>query len=229
MKPMSKVNKTHTFKRIIKLLFKYYPFLVTFAIFCIITSSVAAIIPDVIIPKVINTIDPLKHPVWSSIKSQIKEYMIYLIILYVITIILNVIYTQLMAYITQGFLSKLRIQMFNGMQNLPIKYFDTNKHGDIMSYYTNDIDAIRQLVSQSLPQLLRSALIVLSVFTIMLWYSLWMTLIVVVGVIFMIFVAKTVGGGSAKYFIKRQKSIGQTEAFVQEMMNGQKVVKVFNH
>ena len=134
-----------------------------------------------------------------------------------------------MAYITQGFLSKLRIQMFNGMQNLPIKYFDTNKHGDIMSYYTNDIDAIRQLVSQSLPQLLRSALIVLSVFTIMLWYSLWMTLIVVVGVIFMIFVAKTVGGGSAKYFIKRQKSIGQTEAFVQEMMNGQKVVKVFNH
>jgi len=229
MKPMPKVNKSHTFKRIIKLLFKYYPFLVTFAIFCIITSSVAAIIPDVIIPKVINTIDPLKQPVWSNIKSQIKEYMIYLIILYVITIILNVIYTQLMAYITQGFLSKLRIQMFNGMQNLPIKYFDTNKHGDIMSYYTNDIDAIRQLVSQSLPQLLRSALIVLSVFTIMLWYSLWMTLIVVVGVIFMIFVAKTVGGGSAKYFIKRQKSIGQTEAFVQEMMNGQKVVKVFNH
>lgn len=229
MKPMPKVNKSHTFKRIIKLLFKYYPFLVTFAIFCIITSSVAAIIPDVIIPKVINTIDPLKYPVWSNIKSQIKEYMIYLIILYVITIILNVIYTQLMAYITQGFLSKLRIQMFNGMQNLPIKYFDTNKHGDIMSYYTNDIDAIRQLVSQSLPQLLRSALIVLSVFTIMLWYSLWMTLIVVVGVIFMIFVAKTVGGGSAKYFIKRQKSIGQTEAFVQEMMNGQKVVKVFNH
>ena len=229
MKPMPKVNKSHTFKRIIKLLFKYYPFLVTFAIFCIITSSVAAIIPDLIIPKVINTIDPLKQPVWINIKSQIKEFMISLIILYVITIILNVIYTQLMAYITQGFLSKLRIQMFNGMQNLPIKYFDTNKHGDIMSYYTNDIDAIRQLVSQSLPQLLRSVLIVLSVFVIMLWYSLWMTLIVVIGVIFMIFVAKTVGGGSAKFFIKRQKSIGQTEAFVQEMMNGQKVVKVFNH
>lgn len=229
MKPMPKVNKSHTFKRIIKLLFKYYPFLVTFAIFCIITSSVAAIIPDLIIPKVINTIDPLKQPVWSDIKSQIKEFMISLIILYVITIILNVIYTQLMAYITQGFLSKLRIQMFNGMQNLPIKYFDTNKHGDIMSYYTNDIDAIRQLVSQSLPQLLRSILIVLSVFVIMLWYSLWMTLIVIIGVIFMTFVAKTVGGGSAKFFIKRQKSIGQTEAFVQEMMNGQKVVKVFNH
>ena len=74
MKPMPKLNKSHTFKRIIKLLFKYYPFLVTFAIFCIITSSVAAIIPDVIIPKVINTIDPLKYPVWSNIKSQIKEY-----------------------------------------------------------------------------------------------------------------------------------------------------------
>ena len=83
--------------------------------------------------------------------------------------------------------------MFNGMQNLPIKYFDTNKHGDIMSYYTNDIDAIRQLVSQSLPQLLRSGVIVITVFFIMLYYSLWMTLIVVVGVIFMIIVAKTVG------------------------------------
>ena len=229
MKPMPKVNKSHTFRRIIKLLFKYYPFLVTVAILCIITSSIAAIIPDVIIPQVINTIDPKQNPVWSVIRPQIREYMIYLIILYVITIILNVLYTQLMAYITQGFLSKLRIQMFNGMQNLPIRYFDTNKHGDIMSYYTNDIDAIRQLVSQSLPQLLRSALIVLSVFVIMLWYSLWMTLIVVIGVIFMIIVAKTVGGGSAKFFIKRQKSIGQTEAFVQEMMNGQKVIKVFNH
>lgn len=229
MKPMPNVNKSRTFKRILKLLFKYYPFLVTVSILCIITSSIAAIIPDVIIPKVINLIDPTTSPVWSKIKLQIREYMIYLILLYIVTIILNVLYTQLMAYITQGFLSKLRIQMFNGMQNLPISYFDRNKHGDIMSYYTNDIDAIRQLVSQSLPQLLRSALIVLSVFVIMLWYSLWMTLIVVVGVVFMIFVAKTVGGGSAKFFIKRQKSIGQTEAFVQEMMNGQKVVKVFNH
>ena len=229
MKPMPNVNKSRTFKRILKLLFKYYPFLVTVSILCIITSSIAAIIPDVIIPKVINLIDPKTSPVWSDIKLQIREYMIYLILLYIVTIILNVLYTQLMAYITQGFLSKLRIQMFNGMQNLPIRYFDRNKHGDIMSYYTNDIDAIRQLVSQSLPQLLRSALIVLSVFGIMLWYSLWMTLIVVVGVVFMIFVAKTVGGGSAKFFIKRQKSIGQTEAFVQEMMNGQKVVKVFNH
>lgn len=230
MKPIANVKKSHTFKRILKLLFKYYPVLVVVTIICILCSAAAAAIPDVLIQKVIkliNTYDVTKN--WQAAKSEISTLMIFLIIVYVIAITLNVLYTQLMAYITQGFLSKLRIQMFNGMQNLPIRYFDTNKHGDIMSYYTNDIDAIRQLVSQSLPQLLRSGVIVLTVFFIMLYYSLWMTLIVVVGVIFMIIVAKVVGGGSAKYFIRRQKSIGQTEAFVQEMMNGQKVVKVFNH
>ena len=230
MKPIANVKKSHTFKRILKLLFKYYPVLVVVTIICILCSAAAAAIPDVLIQKVIkliNTYDVTKN--WQAAKSEISTLMTFLIIVYVIAITLNVLYTQLMAYITQGFLSKLRIQMFNGMQNLPIRYFDTNKHGDIMSYYTNDIDAIRQLVSQSLPQLLRSGVIVLTVFFIMLYYSLWMTLIVVVGVIFMIIVAKVVGGGSAKYFIRRQKSIGQTEAFVQEMMNGQKVVKVFNH
>ena len=230
MKPMPKVNKGRTFKRLLKLLFKYYPVLIIITIVCILASAAAATIPDVLIQKVmklINDYDVTKN--WAVAKPQIRELMFFLIGIYAVAITLNVLYTQLMAYITQGFLSKLRIQMFNGMQNLPIKFFDTNKHGDIMSYYTNDIDAIRQLVSQSLPQLLRSGVIVLTVFFIMLYYSLWMTLIVVVGVVFMVIVAKVVGGGSAKYFIRRQKSIGQTEAFVQEMMNGQKVVKVFNH
>ncbi len=230
MKPMPKVNKGRTFKRLLKLLFKYYPVLIVITIVCILASAAAATIPDVLIQKVmklINDYDVTKN--WAVAKPQIRELMFFLIGIYAVAITLNVLYTQLMAYITQGFLSKLRIQMFNGMQNLPIKFFDTNKHGDIMSYYTNDIDAIRQLVSQSLPQLLRSGVIVLTVFFIMLYYSLWMTLIVVVGVVFMVIVAKVVGGGSAKYFIRRQKSIGQTEAFVQEMMNGQKVVKVFNH
>lgn len=230
MKPMPNVKKSHTFKRILKLLFKYYPGLIVVTIISILASAAAAAIPDVLIQKVIKLINIYdKTQNWVDAKNEILPLMIFLIIVYVIAISLNVLYTQLMADITQGFLSKLRIQMFNGMQNLPIKYFDTNKHGDIMSYYTNDIDAVRQLVSQSLPQLLRSGVIVLTVFFIMLYYSLWMTLIVVVGVIFMIIVAKTVGGGSAKFFIRRQKSIGQTEAFVQEMMNGQKVVKVFNH
>ena len=119
--------------------------------------------------------------------------------------------------------------MFDGMQNLPIGYFDTHKHGDIMSYYTNDIDTLRQLVSQSLPQLLQSIVIVASVLGIMLWYSIWMTLVVAVGVAAMIFVSGKIGGSSAKYFIRQQRSIGSAEGYIQEMMNGQKVIKVFSH
>ena len=134
-----------------------------------------------------------------------------------------------MAVITQGFLDKMRKRMFNRMQRLPIKYFDAHGHGDIMSHYTNDIDTLRQLVSQSLPSLIRSISIVLAVFFIMLYYSLWMTLLLLVGVVAMFFVTKTIGGGSAKYFIRQQKAIGKLEGFVEEQMNGQKVVKVFCH
>ena len=117
--------------------------------------------------------------------------------------------------------------MFDGMQNLPVGYFDTEKHGDIMSHYTNDIDTLRQLVSQSLPQLLTSSIIVVTVLSIMLWYSVWMFLVVLVGVTAMLLVTKKIGGGSAKYFVRQQQSVAKTEGFVQEMMNGQKVIKVF--
>ena len=119
--------------------------------------------------------------------------------------------------------------MFDGMQNLPIRYFDTNKHGDIMSRYTNDIDTLRQLISQSLPSLISSSAVVITVLFVMLYFSVWMTLVVLVGVFAMIWVSKKVGGGSAKYFIRQQKAVGKTEGFVQEMMNGQKVIKVFCH
>ena len=117
--------------------------------------------------------------------------------------------------------------MFDGMQNLPIQYFDTHKHGDIMSHFTNDIDTLRQLVSQSLPSLLQSSIIVVTVLSIMLYYSLWMTLVVLCGVVLMFAVSGKIGGGSAKYFVRQQKAVGNMEGFVQEMMNGQKVVKVF--
>ena len=123
----------------------------------------------------------------------------------------------------------MRQKMFGIMQNLPVRYFDTNKHGDIMSHYTNDIDTLRQLVSQALPNLLQAGVIVISVLAIMLWYSFLMTVIVFVGVFAMLMVSKKIGGGSAKYFIRQQKSVGITEGYIQEMMNGQKVVKVFNH
>ena len=118
--------------------------------------------------------------------------------------------------------------MFNGMQNLPIRYFDTHKHGDIMSYYTNDIDTLRQLVSQAFPAFIRSGVTVLSVLGIMLYYSVWMTLLLLAGVVVMMIVSKKIGGGSAKYFLRQQKSIAREEGFAQEMMNGQKVIKVFS-
>ena len=138
-------------------------------------------------------------------------------------------YTQLMAYMTQGYLDKLRREMFDDMQDLPISYFDTHQHGDIMSHYTNDIDTLRMLISQSLPTLIQSGAIVLVVLAIMLYFSVWMTLILLAGVVLMFFVAKRFGGGSARYFVKQQRSVADTEGFVQEMMNGQKVIKVFCH
>ena len=228
-KPNKKVNP-HTFKRIIKTLIGYYPVLVPVTVFCILFSAIAAAIPDIFIQKIIAIIEvwqPDKN--WTAAVKEITPLMVILISMYVISIIAVTVYSELMAFITQGFLSKLRISMFGGMQNLPIKYFDTNKHGDIMSYYTNDIDTLRQLISQSMPALIRSIAIVIGVFFIMLYYSVWMTLLLLVGVAAMMIISKKVGGGSAKYFIKQQQSIGKAEGFIQEMMNGQKVIKVFNH
>lgn len=228
-KPNKKVNP-HTFKRIIKTLIGYYPVLVPVTVFCILFSAIAAAIPDIFIQKIIAIIEvwqPDKN--WTAAVKEIMPLMVILISMYVISIIAVTVYSELMAFITQGFLSKLRISMFGGMQNLPIKYFDTNKHGDIMSYYTNDIDTLRQLISQSMPALIRSIAIVIGVFFIMLYYSVWMTLLLLVGVAAMMIISKKVGGGSAKYFIKQQQTIGKAEGFIQEMMNGQKVIKVFNH
>ena len=228
-KPNKKVNP-HTFKRIMKTLIGYYPVLVPVTVFCILFSAIAAAIPDIFIQKIIAIIEvwqPDKN--WTAAVKEIMPLMVILISMYVISIIAVTVYSELMAFITQGFLSKLRISMFGGMQNLPIKYFDTNKHGDIMSYYTNDIDTLRQLISQSMPALIRSISIVIGVFFIMLYYSVWMTLLLLVGVAAMMIISKKVGGGSAKYFINQQQSIGKAEGFIQEMMNGQKVIKVFNH
>ncbi|MCI8388197.1 MAG: ABC transporter ATP-binding protein [Clostridiales bacterium] len=216
--------------RVVKMLFGYYPVLVPITIVCILFSAAVATIPAIFIQKIIAVIDAwYLSGDWAAASKEIVPMVLTLIGLYAVSIIAVTAQSQLMAYITQGFLSKMRCTMFDGMQDLPIKYFDTNKHGDIMSYYTNDIDTLRQLVSQALPSLLQAGTIVISVFGIMLWYSVWMTLVVLLGVFAMIMVSKKIGGGSAKYFVRQQRSIGKTEGFVQEMMNGQKVIKVFCH
>ena len=217
-------------KRILKFLFSFYPVLMPLTCLCIVLSAAVSSIPAIFNQKILSIIEEFYlERDWATAKEQIIPALITLASLYIVSIISITVYTQLMAYITQGFLCKLRRAMFDKMQYLPVKYFDRNRHGDIMSYYTNDIDALRQLVSQALPQIIQSSVIILTVFAIMIYYSVPMTLVLLIGVAAMIFVSKKVGGGSAKYFIRQQKSVAETEGFAQEMMNGQKVIKVFNH
>ncbi len=231
IKPQRKKLDRGVLGRLIKLLFEFYPVLLPITIVCIIFSAIAAALPAVFLQNVLAVVtDAVKNDLaWDECKGEIFKYIAILLGMYALSITAITAHTQLMAYITQGFLYKMRKKMFDGMQNLPIKYFDTHKHGDIMSYYTNDIDTMRELVSRSLPQVIQSSVILLSVLFIMLWYSVWMTLILFVGVAAMLLVTKKVGGGSAKYFVRQQRSIAKTEGFIQEMMNGQKVVKVFCH
>ena len=227
--PRPKFNP-NTFKRIIKMLFKFYPVMMPVTIACILFSAVTAAMPAIFQQQVIADIGTfMESGDWDAAKQVILPKIFILIGLYAVSITAITLYNQLMVFITQGFLNKMRIHMFEAMQNLPIKYFDTNKHGDIMSHYTNDVDTLRELISRSLPSLLQAAIIVTSVLCIMLYYSVWMTLVVLLGVLTMATVSKKVGGGSAKYFMRQQKAIGKTEGFVQEMMSGQKVIKVFCH
>ena len=216
--------------RVVKLLFTSYPVLVPIAMACSIFFSIVSSVPSIFTREVLAVVE--KHlnagsMDWAVAKQEILPMIGILIALYVASLIVITVQGQLMAYITQGFLSKLRCRMFDGMQNLPVEYFDTHKHGDVMSHYTNDIDTLRQLVSQSLPSLLQASIVVVTVLGIMLYYSVWMTLVILVGVAVIFTLSGKIGGGSAKYFIRQQKSVGKTEGYVQEMMNGQKVVKVF--
>ncbi len=232
------MNKTRTalsdnmssLKRVVKKLFGYYPRLAPFMVFCILFAAVVSSIPALFIQKVLAVVEEwYVSRDWAAARPEILSYLCLLGTLYILSLLATFAQTQLMAYMSQGFLNKLRQEMFDGMQDLPIRYFDTNRHGDIMSHYTNDIDTLRQLVSQAFPVMIQSGAIVLIVFAIMLYFSVWMTLVLLAGVIAMFFVVKKIGGGSATYFMKQQKAIGVMEGFAQEMMSGQKVIKVFNH
>ena len=216
--------------RLIRTLFGFYPVLLPVTIVCILISAVVSSIPSVFMQNIISYVEQSwKSGNWDGVSAQILGLVVVLAIFYVLSLAAGFAFNQLMAVITQGSLAKLREKMFNGMQNLPVKYFDTHNHGDVMSYYTNDIDTLRQMISQSFPQLMIAAVTVLTVFSIMVYYSLWMTLVVILGVVVMTLVIKKVGGSSAKYFIRQQLALGRTEGFVEEMMNGQKVIKVFCH
>ena len=231
MKPANKPQiKTGSIKRLLGMLIKAYPVLLPIVGVCIIIAAVTAAMPAIFQQQIYAIIGEwVESGDWDSASKLIIPQVTLLAVFYVISLLAGFLRSQLMAVITQGFLNKMRQQMFAKMQNLPVRYFDTNKHGDIMSHYTNDIDTLRQMISQSIPTVIRCVILLSCVLCIMLYYSLWMTLVVLLGVTAMMTISRKVGSGSAKYFIRQQKSMGKTEGFIQEMMTGQKVVKVFNH
>ena len=216
--------------RVVRMFFRYYPVLAPLVVFCILFAAVVSSIPSLFIQRVIALIQVwVESGDWASAKAELTPYLLLLGGLYLLSITAMTVQTQLMAVMTQGFLDKLRRELFDGMQNLPIRYFDTHKFGDIMSHYTNDVDTLRQLVSQTMPSFIQSGAIVLVVLGIMLYFSVWMTLVLLFGVAAMILVAKKIGGGSAKSFVEMQKTVAENEGYIQESMNGQKVIKVFCH
>ena len=159
-------------KRTVKKLFSYYPVLAPVTFACILFSAIVTSIPSLFVQNVIQVIEKwYVSRDWVSAKAELIPILSLLISLYVLSIIAILVYKQLMAYMTQGFLDKLRQEMFGGMQDLPIRYFDTHQHGDIMSFYTNDIDTLRQLVSEAIPAFIQSGAIVLAVFGICLLYT----------------------------------------------------------
>ena len=217
-------------KRTVKKIFSYYPVLAPITLACILFSSVVSSIPALFTQNVIQVIEKwYVSRDWAAAQAELTPILTLLIVLYALSILAILVQKQLMAYMTQGFLNKLRQEMFGGMQDLPIRYFDTHQHGDIMSFYTNDIDTLRQLVSEAIPAFIQSGAIVLVVLAIMLYFSLWLTLVLAVGIVLMVSVTKRIGGGSARFFLRQQKAVAKTEGFIQETMTGQKVVKVFCH
>ena len=229
-KPRPKAKKG-TFKRLIKELFSFYPRLLPVTICCIILSAAIGAIPALFMREVYDIIGVAveENLGWSDVRSDVIRTVITLGGLYLASLISSFTYNQLMVTITQGTLKKFRDKMFDRMQDLPIKYFDTHNHGDVMSYYTNDIDTMRQLISQSIPQLMMTGVTVTVLVCVMLSLSVWLSLVVFLGVILMFFVTGKIGGGSARHFVRQQIAIGKTEGYIEEMMNGQKVIKVFCH
>ncbi|MCD8006166.1 MAG: ABC transporter ATP-binding protein/permease [Oscillospiraceae bacterium] len=224
------VKRKNVLVRLFKLLMSFYPVMLPVMLVLLVFNAIVRSLPSVFMQQVIAIIENCTaDTVWSDISGEVISLVAVLATFYILSIIADVTYTQMMAVITQGTLAKLREKMFARMQKLPIKYFDTNDHGDIMSHYTNDIDTLRQMISQSIPQMLMSGVSVITLAFIMLYYSVPMTLVIICGVVIMLLITRKIGGGSSKYFVRQQKALGKVEGYAEEIMNGQKVVKVFCH
>ncbi len=228
--PRQKIeNPGKLFARLMKYIFKFYWLHCIIVFIGIIVSALAnaqgtmftrTLIDDYIIP-----LTKAANPDFSGLAAAIMHVAVF----YGIGILGTFSYNMLMIYVTQGMLRNLRIEMFNKMESLPIKYFDTHAHGDIMSIYTNDIDTLRQMISQSIPQFISSMVTIISVFIYMVILSVPLTIITLIMIAVTLFATSKLAGLSGSYFLAQQKDIGKVNGYIEEMMEGQKVVKVFCH
>ena len=226
--PKSK-DPVKTLKRLLAFIMKRYKFRYLFVIVCIAISSVVQVIGTMFMRTLIDDyIIPMTDGRLTSFQPLIQA-LATIACVYLLGILCTFTYNMVVMYISQGVLKDIRDEMFAHMETLPIKYFDTHQHGDIMSHFTNDTDTLRQMVSQSIPNLFSSAITLVSTFISMLILSVPLTILVLLGVFVMLAVSGKIGGNSAKYFIAQQQSLGKTNGYIEEMMDGQKVIKVFCH
>ncbi len=222
--------KKGTLPRLIKTVFQYYKWQLIVALICIVINSTGNLVSSVFLQTLIDDVIPVGvKSGFAAVAAKLGGMVATMAGIYVVIVIAAFLYNRIMATVTQGMLYHLRADMFAKMQTLPIKYFDTHAHGEIMSTYTNDTDATRQLIGQSLPSLVTNSLTLVLSVLLMLWYSFWLSFVVALATFVMTFIIKKIGGGSAKYMVERQRSLAKEEGFVEEMMKGQKVVKVFTH
>ena len=222
--------KKGTFGRLFRYLFDHYGMRLIVVMLCFIVSAVASVIATVFLQRLIDEcIVPGISSGMGAVQNLLVHILLTMAVFYVLGVLAAFTYNRIMATVTQGTLKHLRDDMFYGMETLPISYFDTHPHGDIMSTYTNDTDAIRMLIGQSLPMLTQSVLSVLAMLGMMLYFSVWMTILVLVFIGVMLTISKKFGGASAKYMMAQQRSLATEEGFVEEIMSGQKVVQVFCH
>ncbi len=223
-------KKQHSFGRLLRYLFSHYKIQLIVTLICIVISAFSSSIATIFIQRLIDEcITPGVNQGFEAIEGKFTSLLLTMGFIYICGTIASIIYNQIMAIVTQGTLKSLRNDMFDKMQTLPVKYFDTHAHGDIMSTYTNDTDVIRQLIGQSLPTLFQSILTITVMFLTMLYYSIWLTLVVMIVIFLMLKITKKLGSITAAFMIQQQKSLAKEEGFIEEMMQGQKVIKVFCH
>ena len=223
------VNK-ETIKRFVKYVLSFYKVHLAVVTVCIITAAIASNVASIFLRKLIDDcITPGITQGYDAVMPLFMRTIETMIIIYTVGVVCSFLYTRIMATVTQGTLKHLRDDMFEKMQTLPLRYFDTHPHGEIMSTYTNDVDTVRQMIGMSLPSIINSALSITITACIMISYSIWMFIMIVIFLILMAKLTKVIGGKSASYMQKQQKSLAAEEGFVEEMIEGQKVVKVFTH